>query len=89
MKSADARLQATGIFQTTAIRISARTSESCGWAVSGSQKKTSRSIFAPGDLGPDLLIAAQRAALQFIDGHAQGLFQQFAGGPRRVQFMLD
>lgn len=52
MKSAEARLQATGMFQTTAIRKSAFTSGSCGWGHSESQKKIRKSsspseIFAP------------------------------------------
>ena len=44
MKSADARLQAMGTFQTTAIRSSALTSGSCGCGSSGSQKKMRQSI---------------------------------------------
>lgn len=43
-KSADALLQVTGMFQTTAIRNRAFTSGSWGWGSSGSQKKTSASI---------------------------------------------
>ena len=44
MKSAVARLQAVGIFQTTAMRSSASTSGSCGCGSSGSQKKIRKSI---------------------------------------------
>ena len=44
MKSAVARLHATGMLQTTATRSSALTSGSCGCGSSGSQKKTSTSI---------------------------------------------
>jgi hypothetical protein len=44
MKSAEARSQVRGMFQTTAIRSSALTSGSWGWAVRGSQKKMRRSI---------------------------------------------
>jgi hypothetical protein len=40
MKSAEAWLQATGMFHTTAIRRSAFTSGSCGRGWSGSQKKS-------------------------------------------------
>ena len=43
-KSAVARLQATGILQTTATRSRALTSGSCGCGSSGSHKNTSRSI---------------------------------------------
>ena len=43
MKSAEARLQATGMFQTTAMRSKALTSGSCGCGCSGSQKKMTRS----------------------------------------------
>ena len=44
MKSAEARLQATGMLRTTATRSRAFTSGSCGCGSSGSQKNTSRSI---------------------------------------------
>ena len=44
MKSAVARLQAVGMFQTTAMRNSALTSGSCGCGSSGSQKKIRKSI---------------------------------------------
>ncbi len=52
IRSALATLQATGMFQTAAIRSSALTSGSCGCGSSGSQKKNSMSIspsaiFAP------------------------------------------
>src|SRR5579859_5194595 len=43
-KSAVARLQATGMFHSTATRSSALTSVSCGCGSSGSQKKMSSSI---------------------------------------------
>ena len=43
-KSADTRLQAMGIFQTTAMRSSAFTSGSWGCGFSGSQKKIKPSI---------------------------------------------
>ena len=46
MKSAVARLHATGMLHTTATRSSAFTSGSCGCGSSGSQKKTSTS-FSP------------------------------------------
>lgn len=45
MKSAVARLHATGMLQTTATRSRALTSGSCGCGSSGSQKNTSRSEF--------------------------------------------
>ncbi len=44
MKSAEARLQATGMFHTTAIRSRALTSGSWGMGCSGSQKKMRKSI---------------------------------------------
>ena len=43
-KSAEARSHASGMFQTTAIRSSALTSGSWGYAVSGCQKKVRRSM---------------------------------------------
>src|SRR6266478_9855170 len=43
-KSAVARLQATGMLQTTATRSRALTSGSCGCGSSGSRRNTSRSI---------------------------------------------
>src|SRR5512139_2991116 len=52
MKSAVARLQATGMFQTTAIRSNAFTSASCGCSVSGSQKKIIKSISPSAILAP-------------------------------------
>src|ERR1017187_6643787 len=51
-KSALARLQATGMFHTTASRSSALTSVSCGCGWSGSQKKSSRSKPPSGILAP-------------------------------------
>lgn len=50
-KSAEARLQAIGIFQTTAIRGRAFTSGSCGCVSSGSQTKIRTSI------SPSLILA--------------------------------
>ena len=52
MKSAEARLQAMGIFQTTAIRKSALTSGSWGCGSSGSQKKMRKSISESAILAP-------------------------------------
>ena len=43
-KAAEARLQAMGMFHTTAIRNSAFTSGSCGSGASGSQKKMRKSM---------------------------------------------
>ena len=63
-KSAVARLQATGMFQTTAMRSRAFTSGSWGCGSSGSQKNTSRSIARVRDQRPDLEVAAERPALE-------------------------
>ena len=81
-KSAVARLHATGMFQTTAIRSSALTSGSCGCGSSGSQKKMSMSMLALGDEGADLQVAAERTALQLQDAQPELLFEQRAGRAR-------
>ena len=52
MKSAEARLQAIGMFQTTAMRKRALTSGSWGWGSSGSQKKMRKSISLSAILAP-------------------------------------
>ena len=82
-------MHATGTFHTTAIRNSARTSESWGSAVNGSQKKTSEIDLPRRNQGADLLVASQRAAMQLVDFHPEIGFQQFARRTRRVEGVLD
>ena len=62
MKSADARLQAIGTFQTTAIRKSAFTSGSWGCGSRGSQKKMRKSISPSAILAP---ICGHRRGVRF------------------------
>jgi hypothetical protein len=69
MKSADARLQATGTFHTTAIRNRAFTSGSWGCGSSGSQNQQIDLVL--GDQCPDLLVPAQRATLELVDSHPE------------------
>ena len=88
MKSAEARLQAMGMFQTTAMRSRALTSGSCGCGSSGSQKKMRKSISFSDDLGPDLLVAAERPALQFLDRETQLPLQDFAGRAGGVDLVV-
>ncbi len=52
MKSAEERLQATGMFHTTAMRSSALMSGSCGSGSSGSQKKITKSTSPSEILAP-------------------------------------
>jgi hypothetical protein len=78
-KSAVARSHAVGVFQTTAMRRSALTSESWACCSSGSQKKIGNQ-FRWHDLGADLLVAAERTAQQLDDREAEFALELPAGG---------
>jgi hypothetical protein len=75
MKSAEARLHATGMFHTTAMRSSALMSGSCGSGSSGSQKKMNEVDLVARNLRADLLVAAQGATLQPVDLQVELLLQ--------------
>ena len=87
MQSADARLQATGMFQTTAIR--KRAFISVSWAASRADPEEVQEIdFPVSDLGPDLLVATSWPTLELDDFDAQFLLQLRAGCSRRYDHML-
>ena len=44
--------------------------------------------FSSCDLGSNLLVPAERAALQFIDFEAQAAFEQQSGRARGIEFMM-
>ena len=88
MKSAEERLQATGMFHTFAIRSRALMSGSCGSGSSGSQKKMTKSISDSGNFRANLLIAAQRAALKLVDRDLQLVLQKLSRRAGRVQAVI-
>ena len=88
MKSAEARLQAIGMFQTTAMRRSALTSGSCGCGSSGSQKKIRKSISSLTILAPICWSPPRGPLSKFRDRKAQLLFQNHAGGACRKDLMM-
>src|SRR6516162_1919940 len=89
IKSAEARLQATGMFHTTAMRNNARTSGSCGSDCRGSQEEDEDVEPPLRDSRADLLIPAQGPALQLAHVYPEFLFQQLTGRPCGIQLMLE
>ena len=87
MKSAEARLQAMGIFHTTAIRKRALTSDRGAW-VQADPRKDQEIYLVIDNLRADLLIAAQGSALEFRDFEAKFVFQDLAGGACRIYLMV-
>ena len=88
MKSAEERLQATGMFHTFAIRSKALMSGSCGNGSKGSQKKMTKSISDSGNFGANLLIAAQGTALELVDRNLQLVLQELSGRAGRIQIVI-
>ena len=89
MKSAEARLQAMGIFHTTAMRKSALTSGSWGCGSSGSQKKMRKSILLSTILAPICWSPPRGPLLSFDDLEAKFLFQYFSGRAGRKYLMMS
>ena len=88
MKSAEALLQARGMFHSTAIRMRACTSVSCETGVRGSKKKIRKSmspslIFPPICRSPPQRTVQERANLQ-----AEFVLQLFAGRSRGEQLVV-
>ena len=82
MKSAEARLHAMGIFHTTAMRKQRLDIRIVRLRFERIPEEDEKIDLAIGDLGADLLIAAQGPALELGDLEAQLLFQDFAGRAR-------
>ena len=59
-----------------------------GNRLKGVPKKYQKIDFPVGNLGPDLLIAAQRPALQFVNLNAQFLFQYCSGRTGGIDLVM-
>jgi len=88
MKSADARLHAAGMFQTTAMRRRAFTSSVMRVRLEWIPEEDQQLDLALRDLGADLLVASQRPALQLVDGKSDLFFEQLASRAGGKQLVL-
>lgn len=88
MKSAEARLQATEMFQTTARRRRAFYIGVVGLRLQGIQEEDHQVDQALGNEGAELPIPTEGAALEQCKGDAVMLLQQTARRPDRREIVL-
>ena len=87
MKSAEARLHAIGMFHTTASRRRASHVRVVGLRLERIPEEDEEVDLALGDQRAQLLVAAERPALQLLDGLAELPLEERPGGTRRPQLV--
>ena len=87
MKSAEARLQAMGMFHTTAIRERFNI-RIMGLGLKGIPEEDQEVDLVADDLGADLLVAAKRTTLKHVDLKSKELFQGLARRAGGVHFVV-